>query len=69
MADPTPIPDAIKQVASEPAQATADGVSVRNHSPSELIEADRYVKSTEAQASNSLGITIRRFRSGRPGGS
>jgi hypothetical protein len=50
------IKDAIVSTATGPAEVEVDGQRVRAHRPRDLIEADKYVKATEAQqSSNPLG--------------
>jgi len=44
--------DAIEQNAQGPKQASADGVSVQQHSPAEQIEADKYLAGKEAASKN-----------------
>jgi hypothetical protein len=49
------IKDAIAANATGPAEVEVDGQRVRAHRLKDQIDADKYVKATEAQQSNPLG--------------
>ena len=57
--------DTIEENAAKPKSATTDQGSVTAHSLPELVEADKYLKESEAAATPGLGI---RFRQLVPGG-
>jgi len=53
---PEDIEDQIESDALQPKEVEADGVKVKNHSLSELIEADRYLEGKLASRTDGLGI-------------
>lgn len=65
MAD-SPLADEIQDVASGPAQVAGDQGSMRQHSLKDLIEADRYLASQDAQQTDKGGFSIRRFKAPGP---
>ena len=50
--------DTIKESANGPASAEVDGQRVTQHKLKDQIEADRYVKSSDAVAKGSRGLRI-----------
>ena len=49
--------DAIKQNAEGPESAEVDGVRMKQHPLPDVIDADKYVKSTEALSKKNFGLT------------
>ena len=47
--------------AQGPARATADGMSVEQHSLSEQVAADRYLQSKKAARQKGLGIALKKL--------
>ena len=47
--------------AQGPARATADGMSVEQHSLSEQIAADKYLQSKKASRQKGLGIALKKL--------
>jgi hypothetical protein len=54
--------DQIEESAQKPKSATTDAGTVTQHSLSEQIEADQYLKANEAAASTRRGIVLQRFK-------
>lgn len=50
--------DVLRENAAGPKKVVGDAGSVEQHSLSDLIEADRYVKSTETARTPGLGIKL-----------
>jgi len=57
----TNLSDTIEENAQGPAEAAGDSSRVRQHSLKDQIEADKYLRSKEAQASKSKGLVFRRL--------
>jgi hypothetical protein len=57
----------IETAASQPAKATADGVSVEQRSLSDLIAADKYLKAQTAATKNHFGLRISKLEPGGTG--
>lgn len=57
--------DPVALAASEPRQVTVDGVSVQQHSLTDLIAADKYLKGQAAAKSPSRGLRFTKLV--RPG--
>lgn len=53
---PSDLTDTIETSASEPASASSDAGSVSQRSLSELIEADKYLKSSDGSSNKSRGL-------------
>jgi hypothetical protein len=49
--------DVIQEAASEPEEATVDGVHVKQRSLSEVIEADKYSCAKRAMRQKNFGLT------------
>ncbi|MEX1016024.1 MAG: hypothetical protein WDZ31_04690 [Phycisphaeraceae bacterium] len=58
--------DTIRDNASQPAEASVDGQSAKQHPLRDQIEADRYLQSS--QASRRKGLPFKIFRLSPPGG-
>lgn len=56
MPNDSTIEDAIKENAAGPKRASSDSVTVEQHSLTEQIEADRYVRSKNAMSPGNLGF-------------
>lgn len=48
----------IRENAQQPAKTSVDSVNVEQHSLTDQIEADRYLKSREAMRSKRLGLRL-----------
>ena len=55
---PPNLTDTLLENASGPKKVTTDAGTVEQHPLGDLIEADRYVKSTEAAKTSGLGIKL-----------
>ncbi len=53
--------ETIRQNAQNPARATSDTVTVEQHKLTEQIEADRYLRSTEAVVQTRRGLRFNKF--------
>jgi hypothetical protein len=59
MPDPAPnLEEAIKTNAAGPKQASADGVTVQQHSLADQIAADKHLASKQAMRSKGLGLKL-----------
>ena len=58
----TDLSDTIESNASNPKQASSDGTSAQQHSLTEQIAADRYLKAGDAAHSKKRGLTLGRLR-------
>lgn len=58
MSEKPNLQESLIENASGPKKVTTDAGTVEQHSLGDLIEADRYVKSSEAAKSKGLGIKL-----------
>ena len=65
MAD-SPLKDEIETAATEPREATADGVNVKARTIDEMIKADKYLANQNAKSVSQYGGM--RFQKIKPGG-
>lgn len=56
-----PIEDAIRDAAPQPAEISADGVTVKQRPIGEQIAADRYLKSVDAAQKPNRGMRLTRL--------
>jgi hypothetical protein len=56
--------NSIRDAASEPAKASADGVSVERHPLPDQIAADKYLESKKASRAKGLGIKLAKISPG-----
>lgn len=55
------ISDAILENAQGPAEASVDGVNIKQHPLMDQIEADRYLNSRQASRARGLGIGLKKL--------
>lgn len=58
MPDPNDMTGQIQSTAANPSQASADGVSASAQPLGDLIEADKYLKATEANRAPAFGVVF-----------
>lgn len=59
--DDTDLSSTIATNAQGPAEARGDSSSIRQHSLTDQIQADRYLRTKAAQRSSGLGLVFRRI--------
>lgn len=54
----------VRQAMAQPKKGTVDGQSFEQHSLSEIIAADRYIKGQEAAKRRNCGLRFNKFKAG-----
>lgn len=55
-------PLSIETTAAQPKRVTNDGVTVEEHSPKDLVEADRHLQSNDAAKAKNFGVRFGQMR-------